>query len=143
MFPHPRFRTVPLAPPVWEELRGQMVKWANLCKHPTVMSRPVLPGNSARTRPPCMALRSTGSSSLNIRYTSMIDGTGKETGGSQTGEQDRVVDVDVAFVGHKALVLESVAAKSKKVVSLVFANEPDLHGELAKLRVAGDKKEKK
>lgn len=73
----------------------------------------------------------------------MIDGTGKETGGSQTGEQDRVVDVDVAFVGQGVLVLESVSAKSKKPLSLVFAKEPDLEGELAKLRVAGDKKDKK
>lgn len=72
----------------------------------------------------------------------MIDGTGKQTGGSQSGEQDRVVDVDVAFVGQKALVLESVAAKSKKAVSLVFAQEPDLQGELTKLRVAADKKDK-
>lgn len=69
----------------------------------------------------------------------MIDGTGKQTGGSQSGEQDRVVDVDVAFVGQKALVLESVAAKTKKEVSLVFAQEPDLQGELTKLRVAADK----
>lgn len=72
----------------------------------------------------------------------MIDGTGKQTGGSQSGEQDRVVDVDVAFVGQKALVLESVAAKSKKAVSLVFAQEPDLQGELTKLRVAADTKDK-
>ncbi|CAN0507999.1 unnamed protein product [Ectocarpus sp. 12 AP-2014] len=84
---------------------------------------------------------STGAGSLNIRYTSMIDGTGKETGGSQTGEQDRVVDVDVAFVGQGVLVLESVSAKSKEPLSLVFAKEPDLEGELAKLRVAGDKKD--
>lgn len=68
----------------------------------------------------------------------MVDGTGKATGGSQSGEQDRVVDVDVAFVGQGALVLESVEAKSKKAVSLVFAKEPDLYGELARLRVATD-----
>lgn len=80
---------------------------------------------------------------MNIRYTSMIDGTGKETGGSQSGEQDRVVDVNVAFVGRGALVLEGVEAKSKKSVSLVFANEPDLYGELTKLRVAGDNEEDK
>lgn len=73
----------------------------------------------------------------------MIDGTGKETGGSQSGDQDRVVDVDVAFVGRGALVLEAVEAKSKKSVSLVFASEPDLDGELTKLRVAGDKQDKK
>ncbi|CAM9411444.1 unnamed protein product [Scytosiphon promiscuus] len=87
--------------------------------------------------------KSTGTDSLNIRYSSMIDGTGKETGGSQTGEQDRVVDVDVAFVGQGALVLQSSAAKSKKAASLVFAREPDLDGELAKLRVADKSKDEK
>lgn len=87
--------------------------------------------------------RSTGTDSLNIRYTSMIDGTGKETGGSQTGEQDRVVDVDVAFVGQGALVLQSSAGKSKKAASLVFAKEPDLDGELTKLRVADKKEDEK
>lgn len=85
-----------------------------------------------------MVCRSTGPCSLNIRYTSMVDGTGKKTGGSQSGDQDRVVDVDVAFVGPGALVLEAVEAKSKKAVSLVFAKEPDLYGELARLRVAKD-----
>lgn len=70
----------------------------------------------------------------------MIDGTGKQTGGSQTGDQDRIVDVDVAFVGQEALVLQSAESESKSAASLVFAKEPDLEGELTKLRVS-DKKE--
>lgn len=70
----------------------------------------------------------------------MIDGTGKETG-SSTGDQDRVVDVDVAFVGNGALILETKTEKTAKVGHLVFAKEPDMNAELAKLRVEGDVKE--
>ena len=87
------------------------------------------------------ARRSTGPTSLNIRYTSMIDGTGKETG-SSAGDKDRLVDCEVAFVGQGALVLETTTGKTNKVGYLVFAEEPDIAGELAKLRVQGDKKEK-
>lgn len=71
----------------------------------------------------------------------MIDGTGKETG-SSAGDKDRLVDCEVAFVGQGALVLETTTGKANKVGYLVFAEEPDIAGELAKLRVQGDKKEK-
>lgn len=74
---------------------------------------------------------------MNIRYTSIIDGTGKETGSSATGEQDRLVEVVVAFVGQEALILETNAEKTKKTGHLIFAKEPDINGELAKLRVDG------
>lgn len=70
----------------------------------------------------------------------MIDGTGKETGSSATGEQDRLVDVDLAFVGEGALVLETRPEKGKSIGYLVFAKEPDLESELAKLRVEGGDK---
>lgn len=70
----------------------------------------------------------------------MIDGTGKETGSSATGEQDRLVDVEVAFAGQGALVLETKTGSSSKIGYLVFAAEPDMYGELAKLRVEGDAK---
>lgn len=70
----------------------------------------------------------------------MIDGTGKETG-SSAGDKDRLVDCEVAFVGQGALVLEATTGKENKVGCLVFAKEPDIAGELAKLRVQGDKKE--
>lgn len=68
----------------------------------------------------------------------MIDGTGKETGSSNTGEQDRLVEVAVTFAGREALVLETRAVKTMKTGHLVFAKEPDIDGELAKLRVSGD-----
>lgn len=52
-----------------------------------------------------------------------------------------MVDCEVAFVGQGALVLEATTGKENKVGCLVFAKEPDIAGELAKLRVQGDKKE--
>ena len=53
-----------------------------------------------------------------------------------------MVDCEVAFVGQGALVLETTTGKTNKVGYLVFAEEPDIAGELTKLRVQGDKKEK-
>lgn len=84
--------------------------------------------------------KSTSPKSLNIRYTSMVDGTGKKTGSSFTGEQDRVIDVSVAFVGQKALVLNTFDSEKKveiKEGSLVFVRESDLDLALAELRVDG------
>ena len=63
----------------------------------------------------------------------MIDGTGKATS-SAKGDMDRLVDVEVAFVGQGALVLETKGSDSKPG-RLVFAKEPDLDAELATLRV--------
>lgn len=84
--------------------------------------------------------RSASSDNLKIRYTSMIDGTGKKTSSSSTGELDRVVDVSVAFVGRNALVFTTYDSKRKgdnKGGSLVFTREPDLDMALAELRVDG------
>lgn len=69
----------------------------------------------------------------------MIDGTGKETGSSSTGDEDRLVDVRVAFVGQKALVLvtSTTNGKTTNAGQLVFIKENDLEAELAKLRVGG------
>lgn len=70
----------------------------------------------------------------------MVDGTGKKTGSSFTGEQDRVIDVSVAFVGQKALVLNTFDSEKKveiKEGSLVFVRESDLDLALAELRVDG------
>lgn len=74
----------------------------------------------------------------------MIDGTGKKTGSSSTGELDRVVDVSVAFVGRNALVFTTHDAKRKgdnKEGSLVFTRERDLDLALAELRVDGIEEE--
>lgn len=75
----------------------------------------------------------------------MIDGTGKMTGSSFTGEQDRVVDVSVAFVGSNGLVFTTFDSSGKKEEnkegSLVFVREPDLDLALAELRVDGVEKE--
>lgn len=114
-----------------------------LFEYRTLYDRQRLPCWCFATSRPCAATcadRSAGPVSLNIRYTSMIDGTGKETGPSKTGEQDRLVHVDVAFVGHGSLILETKTGKAMKVGHLLFAREPDLEAELATLRVAGDKK---
>lgn len=75
---------------------------------------------------------------MNFRYTSLVDGTGKATS-SAKGDKDRVVDVEVAFVGQGALVLETKGSTKSKAGRLVFAKEPDIDAELANLRVQEDK----
>lgn len=70
----------------------------------------------------------------------MIDATGKQSGSSSTGEQDRVVDVSVAFVGQNALVFTTMNSQTtgvNKTGILVFARELDLSAALAQLRVDG------
>ncbi|CAN0357578.1 unnamed protein product [Discosporangium mesarthrocarpum] len=80
----------------------------------------------------------TGPNSLMMRYTRMIDGTGKEMQ-SGKGELDRVVDVDVVFSGQEVLVLrpKGPSAGAGAGGQLVFRSEPDIGAELAKLRVEG------
>lgn len=75
-----------------------------------------------------------GLDTLSIKYTSMIDGTGKEiTSGSAA--MDKVSEFGVLFVGADVLVLEPKGIKSAEVPLMVLQKEKDLRDALEKLRV--------
>ncbi|CAM9131171.1 unnamed protein product [Choristocarpus tenellus] len=84
--------------------------------------------------------KGVGPNSLSIKYTSMVDGTGKEVK-SGKGELDRDFEVDVAFAGMDVMVMalkgkgEGDSARGGNWGQLVFRREPDISDALAKLRV--------
>lgn len=68
----------------------------------------------------------------------MIDGNGRKTGSENTGAPDRLVDIDIPYVGENAMVvLTPPSTKQPKGGQLVFVNEIDLAGALEDLRVNG------
>lgn len=74
---------------------------------------------------------------LKIKYTSMIDGTGKEILAGKD-ENERIVDLDVVYASSAAIICNipgETAFENNGSSLLVFFKEGDINAELEKLRV--------